>query len=403
MTPDRGRASGRGRARGNPHFQPPPEQMTSPIQQTTSARGYGRKTTKDREAIWQSIWGDDTDEEKEKEKAKEKGEEKAVEGTAGPKEVKGDGSEKLAKDLESVKITPATAPAVAPAPPAPPAVVIPPPPVISGADWSELTDDEDLAFLEDVPVPLEWQSESPENASPAEKPSDVSASRKEKPVASTVPPVNGSTDTSRRLDVATANDIADSIHEGSPKVNVRQTQQETPKDDSAAVDVKLAKPLPVNVNPEKAQTSTDIAGEDEGTFTTVGRGGRTEAPTGLQGSRWAGPPPVRGTGNQRGVSMASSVLFLANASAGTGPRNAKQPTDAVPQSTASKFPSPSAPVQSTATCRSARLSSTTEPPARNRQSQCASVARQLGTASDDSELDRLGIRQVIAASTVDDV
>lgn len=300
MTPDRGRASGRGRARGNPHFQAPPEQMTTPIQQTTSARGYGRKTTKDREAIWQSIWGDDSDEEKEKEKtkAKEKGEEKAEEGKAESTEVKGDNAKKLAKDLEAVKITPETAP------PAPPAVVIPPPPVISGADWSELTDDEDLAFLEDVPVPVEWQSESPENASPAEKRNDAALPSAEKPTEASITVNSAADNTSGGLDVTTANDIADSIHEGTPKVNIGHTQQETPKDTSEAVDVKLATPLPVNVNPEQAQTSTDIAGEDEGRFTTVGRGGRTEAATGLQASRWAGPPPVRGMGHQRGVSTA---------------------------------------------------------------------------------------------------
>lgn len=143
--------------------------MTSPIQQTTSARGYGRKTTKDREAIWQSIWGDDSDEDKEKDKVEDgEGKEKEVEVKPESTDVKVDNSEKLAKDLESVKISPAAVP-----PPAPPAVVIPPPPVISGADWSELTDDEDLAFLEDVPVPLAWQSESPENASPAEKPREA--------------------------------------------------------------------------------------------------------------------------------------------------------------------------------------------------------------------------------------
>lgn len=309
MTPDRGRASGRGRSRGGPHFQPPPEQMTSPIQQTTSARGYGRKTTKDREAIWQSIWGDDSDEDKEKDKVEDgEGKEKEVEVKPESTDVKVDNSEKLAKDLESVKISPAAVP-----PPAPPAVVIPPPPVISGADWSELTDDEDLAFLEDVPVPLAWQSESPENASPAEKPREApvppTAKESEAPAA---PSVNGSKSVQHGLDVTTANDVTDSVHEGSPRVHVRHTQQEAPKELTEAVDVKLVNPLPVSVNPEQAQTSADIASEDDGAFTTVGRGGRSEANTGLQGSRWAGAPPVRGMGNQRGVSPAWSFVIFSS-------------------------------------------------------------------------------------------
>lgn len=301
MTPDRGgRASGRGRSRGAPHFQHPPEPMLSPVQQTTSARGYGRKTTKDREAIWQSIWGDDSDEDKEKEKDNDKdakGEEKAVEGnTDGPTDGgkgNGDSETQLAKDLESVKITPA------PPPPAPPAVVVPPPPVISGADWSELTDDEDLAFLEEVPVPLASAPESPRgNDSP--KKVDADGARLD---SAGVNSTNGSrVPVSHGLDVTTANDIADSVHEGSPKVNVRHTQQDTSKETSKPVDVKLANTLPVPaVNPELAQTSADITSEGESSYTTVGRGGRPESNAGLHGSRWAGPAP-RGIGNQRGVS-----------------------------------------------------------------------------------------------------
>jgi hypothetical protein len=271
-----GRASGRGRSRAPPFPQrdqgPPP----SPMQGSTS-RGHRRKSSREREAVYKSIWGDSDDEEKEKDAGKaettdvkEEKESKPVEKDEKPVEKE---TQQLTKELEKVKISP----------PAPPATVVPPPAVITGADWSELTDDEDLAFLEDVPVPV-----------------TAPASVHEDDTDDTPGPSNHT-----GLDVTTANDIDHSVRRGSPRVNVgRQTS------DKEGVDVKLAEQIPVRpVNPEQAQTTSDIGSEGEST-TSVGDAGHAQTANAvnnvnpqaapLQNSRWASAP--RGQGH-RGVSL----------------------------------------------------------------------------------------------------
>ncbi|GHJ90181.1 hypothetical protein NliqN6_6583 [Naganishia liquefaciens] len=274
-----GRPSGRGRSRAPPFPQHPPP---SPMQQGTSSRGYRRKSSREREAVYRSIWGDSSEDEKEKEKAKEK-ETQAKEET-GEKDVKEESTvdtQEVTKGLDQVKITPSP-------PPAPPATVIPPPAVISGADWSELTDDEDLAFLEDVPVPV---------TAPASVHEDDSADERSEP--------SRGPNSTYGLEVTTADDIDHSVRRGAPRVNVGRQAL-----DKAAVDVKLANQLPVEpVIREQVQTSSDIGSEGEST-TSAGDRSVVPAPTNtsvtaddghsaavsLQSSRWASAP--RGMGNR---------------------------------------------------------------------------------------------------------
>lgn len=300
-----GRATGRGRSRAPPfpqHDQGPP----SPMHQATSTRGHRRKSSREREAVYKSIWGDDSDEEEEKDKdqGKEATEEKG-------KDVKDEKpaekeTQELAQKLEQVKIAPSPAPA-------PPATIMPPPPVITGADWSELTDDEDMAFLEDIPVP---------GTAPVSVHEDDS-------IDDTPGPSRNSNSHSG-LDVTTATDIDHSVRRGSPRVNVgKQTS------DKEAVDVKLTDQLPVRpVNPEQVQTSSDIGSEGEST-TSAGDGNTvtpvttTNAPRNnvnvpsapSQNSRWASAP--RGMGN-RGVSHITLHMLLADILPGTRWPTAKQ-------------------------------------------------------------------------------
>lgn len=292
-----GRAGGRGRSRAPPFPQHPPP---SPMQQGTSSRGYRRKSSREREAVYKSIWGDSSDEdEKEKDQAKEKDTEKQAKEDAGDKDVK-DGkpvdkadkeTQELTQGLDQVKIKPSP-------PPAPPATVVPPPAVISGADWSELTDDEDLAFLEDVPVPV-----------------TAPASVHEDDLAEDTPGPSRGVNPRPGLEVTTADDIDHTVRRGTPRVNVGRQAL-----DKEAVDVKLADQLPVQpVNPENVQTSSDIGSEGE---STTGAGDLGVAPTSaistnssvnggnasagpLQSSRWASAP--RGVGN-RGVSRTTIAI-----------------------------------------------------------------------------------------------
>ena len=250
--------------------------------------------------MYKSIWGDSSDEdEKEKDQAKEKDTEKQAKEDAGDKDVK-DGkpvdkadkeTQELTQGLDQVKIKPSP-------PPAPPATVVPPPAVISGADWSELTDDEDLAFLEDVPVPV-----------------TAPASVHEDDLAEDTPGPSRGVNPRPGLEVTTADDIDHSVRRGTPRVNVGRQAL-----DKEAVDVKLADQLPVQpVNPENVQTSSDIGSEGE---STTGAGDLGVAPTSaistnssvnggnasagpLQSSRWASAP--RGVGN-RGVSRTTIAI-----------------------------------------------------------------------------------------------
>lgn len=230
--------------------------------------------------MYKSIWGDSSDEE-EKDKDAGKADTKDVEEEKDGKPAETE-TQQLTQKLEEVKISP----------PAPPATVVPPPAVITGADWSELTDDEDLAFLEDVPVPV-----------------TAPASVHEDDADDTPGPSNHT-----GLDVTTANDIDHSVRRGSPRVNVgRQTS------DKEGVDVKLADQIPGRpVNPEQAQTTSDIGSEEEST-TSAGDTGPAQTTNAvnnvnpqaapLQNSRWASAP--RGVGH-RGVNLSCRRCFIAD-------------------------------------------------------------------------------------------
>lgn len=334
MTPDRGsgRASARGKPRGGPnshqqYHQEPMAMATTPVRQSTSSSGYGRKSTKDREAIWQSIWGDDSDEEKPKDKKageeKDQAKEEAVVVEGKGKESAGSTDkdvQQLGDKLASARLAAKPAPVLTPTV-APPAVVIPPPAVISGVDWSELDDDEDLTFLEQVPGSADSSaraSQEPENtgreaittasataSATASPPGDV----KPEPINHPAHPLS--------LNVTTASDITDSSHETAPRVNVGQKSSSTSpsplnetKDVDAMVDVKLAPQLETPTSQrEEAQTSEDLGSESEsvpdssrtGLKSPVQSNNSTDGSS-LKDSRWASAG-TRGTANQRGVSI----------------------------------------------------------------------------------------------------
>ncbi|KAJ9115842.1 hypothetical protein QFC22_004984 [Naganishia vaughanmartiniae] len=329
MTPDRGsgRASARGKPRGGPnpqaqYHQEPISMATTPIKQSASSSGYGRKTSKDREAIWQSIWGDDSDEEKPKEKAAERKEPiKEEETVVGGKDEESAAStdkdiQQLGDKLANARLATKPAPVEAPPPPAPPAVVIPPPAVISGVDWSELDDDEDLTFLEQVPGSADSSAQGSQDLQNAGREAITTSSST--PSTSTSA-ASGDAKTHSvhplGLNVTTANDIADSSHENPPKVNVGQKSTSTspsplngPNDAEGTVDVKLAPEVATRTSQrEEAQTSGDLGSENEsvtdssraGLKSPVESNNSTDGSS-LKDSRWA-TAGARGTANQRGA------------------------------------------------------------------------------------------------------
>lgn len=342
MTPDRGsgRASARGKPRGgpNPHqqyHQEPISMATTPVKQSASSSGYGRKTSKDREAIWQSIWGDDSDEEKPKDKAaEEKDQIKEEETVADGKGKESAGStdkdvQQLGDKLANARL--ASKPAAKPAPvlaptAAPPAVVIPPPAVISGVDWSELDDDEDLTFLEQVPGSADISAHDSHDVENTEREAITTSSSTPSTSTSTAFSDTKTEATPHSasplgLNVTTASDIADSSHENPLKVNVGQKSSPSPpnetKDTEPTVDIKLAPQVATpNAQREEAQTSEDLASESEsvtdssrtGLKSPVESNNSTQASR-LNASRWA-TVGARGTANQRGVSI-TSPHFLA--------------------------------------------------------------------------------------------
>ncbi|KAJ9094699.1 hypothetical protein QFC21_005856 [Naganishia friedmannii] len=365
MTPDRGsgRASARGKPRGgpNPHqqyHQEPMSMATTPIKQSASSSGYGRKTSKDREAIWQSIWGDDSDEEKPKEKVTQETEpikeEEAVEAV-----VDGNGREnagttdtdvqRLGDKLANARLASKPAAVLAPTA-APPAVVIPPPAVISGVDWSELDDDEDLTFLEQVPVSANSSAQDSHNLENTEREAITTSSST--PSASTSAAF-GDAKTQAALhpvhplglNVTTASDVADLSHEKPAKVNVGQKSSLTSpsppsetKDAEPIVDVKLAPEVATpNSQREEAQTSEDLGSESEGVADSSRAGLKSPVESNnftdgssLKDSRWANAG-ARGTANQRGARGGARPPTRGSFQQGPPQRNQQYPSNPRPQ------------------------------------------------------------------------